>query len=134
MAAGDSYNQRYDNLIANISRKSKCVDDVIMWDETLEEHWWRIIDYLILVGTNGIIMNPKKFQFCEREVEFAGFLITEEDVKPLPKYLDAIRNFPRPANISDIRSWFGLVNQVSHYAKLTDLMAPFKPLLSPNER
>ena len=134
MAAGDGYNQRYDNLIASIPRKSKCVDDVIMWDETLQEHWWRIIDYLILVGRHGIIMNPKKFQFCQREVEFAGFLITQDDVKPLPKYLDAIRNFPRPSNISDIRSWFGLVNQVSHYAKLTDLMAPFKPLLSPKTR
>ena len=133
-AAGDGYNQRYDNLIADIARKSKCVDDVIIWDENLEKHWWRIIDYLILVGTNGIILNPQKFQFCHREVEFAGFLITEEDVKPLPKYLDAIREFPRPTNISEIRSWFGLVNQVSHYGKLTDLMAPFKPLLSPKTR
>ena len=134
MAAGDGYNQRYDNLIADVPRKTKCVDDVVMWDETLEEHWWRVIDYLILIGKNGIILNPKKFQFCQKNVEFAGFLITEEDVKPLPKYLDAIRDFPRPCNISEIRSWFGLVNQVSHYAKLTDLMAPFKPLLSPKTR
>ena len=136
MASGDGYNQRYDNIIANVPRKTKCVDDVIQWDddESIEEHWWRIIDYLILVGTNGIILNPKKFQFCKREVEFAGFLITQDDVKPLPKYLDAIRNFPRPSNISDIRSWFGLVNQVSHYAKLTEMMAPFKPLLSPKTR
>ena len=43
-------------------------------------------------------------------------------------------NFPRPTNISDVRSFFGLVNQVSHYARLTDLMAPFKPLLSPKTR
>ena len=67
-------------------------------------------------------------------MEFAGFKVTETDVKPLAKYLDAIRDFPRPTNISEIRSWFGLVNQVSHYAKLTDLMAPFKPLLSPKTR
>ena len=136
MASGDGYNQRYDNIIADVARKSKCVDDVIMWDndESIADHWWRIIDYLILVGSNGIILNPKKFQFCQREVNFAGFLITQDDVKPLPKYLDGIRNFPRPTNISDVRSFFGLVNQVSHYARLTDLMAPFKPLLSPKTR
>ena len=134
MAAGDGYNQRYDNIIADIQRKTKCVDDVCMWDTTLEEHWWRVIDYLIRVGKNGVILNPKKFQFCQSTVEFAGFQITETDVKPLPKYLDAIRDFPRPTNISEIRSWFGLVNQVSHYAKLTDLMEPFKPLLSPKTR
>ena len=134
MAAGDGYNQRYDNILADVQRKTKCVDDVCMWDNTLEEHWWRVIDYLIRVGKNGVILNPKKFQFCQSTVEFAGFQITETDVKPLPKYLDAIRDFPRPTNISEIRSWFGLVNQVSHYAKLTDLMEPFKPLLSPKTR
>ena len=46
-------------------------------------------------------------------------------------YLDAIRNFPSPKCIGDIRSWFGLVNQVSNYAQLRDLMAPFQPFLSP---
>ena len=134
VASGDGYNQRYDNLIADVERKTKCVDDVCMWDSTIEDHWWRVIDYLILVGKNGIILNPKKFQFCQSTVEFAGFKVTETDVKPLAKYLDAIRDFPRPTNVSEIRSWFGLVNQVSHYAKLTDLMAPFKPLLSPKTR
>ena len=39
--------------------------------------------------------------------------------------------FSRATNVSDIRSWFGLVNQVSNYAKLSDLMAPLKPFLSP---
>ena len=136
LASGDGYNQRYDNLIAEIPRKSKCVDDVIFWDDdnSIAEHWWRTIDFIILVGSNGITLNPNKFQFCQRQVEFAGFLITQDDVKPLSKYLDSISNFPRPSNISDIRSWFGLVNQVSHYAKLTEMMAPFKPLLSPKTR
>ena len=126
LASGDGYNQRYDNIIASIPRKTKCVDDALLWDELLEVHWWRVTDYLTLIGNSEIIINPKKFQFCERVIEFAGFLITDDDVKPLPKYLDAIKNFPRPTNVSDIRAWFGLVNQVSHYAQLTALMTPFK--------
>ena len=58
------------------------------------------------------------------------FRVTDHEVKPLPKYLDAIKGFPRPTNISDVRSWFGLVNQVAHYAKLIEIMKPFKHLLS----
>ena len=46
------------------------------------------------------------------------------------KYLDAIRDFPAPKNITDIRSWFGLVNQVANYAQLREIMAPFRPFLS----
>ena len=83
------------------------------------------------MGKEGIILNPSKFQFAEKEIDFAGFRITANDVKPLPKYLDAIANFPQPSYISDIRTWFGLVNQVSYYNKLTKIMTPFKPFLSP---
>ena len=59
------------------------------------------------------------------------FHITENEVKPLKKYINAIENFPKPSKISDIRAWFGLVNQVSHYNKLIEIMAPFRPLLRP---
>ena len=45
--------------------------------------------------------------------------------------MEAIKNFPTPSTITDIRSWFGPVHQVAHYAQLRDLMAPFKKFLSP---
>ena len=131
LASGDGYTRRYDEIISNVERKTKAVDDTALWDEDLEQHWWRIIDYLELVGRCGIILNPDKFQFSQRDIHFAGFKITESTVEPLPKFLDAIRNFPRPNSITDIRSWFGLVNQCSHYGQLSELMLPFKHLLSP---
>ena len=55
----------------------------------------------------------------------------DHEVQPLPHYTDAIANFPCPANIEDMRSWFGLVNQVTHYGWLSDIMAPLRPFLSP---
>ena len=42
-----------------------------------------------LVGDNGIIASPKKFQFSKRVVDFAGFVVGETTVQPLPKYIDA---------------------------------------------
>ena len=51
-------------------------------------------------------------------------------VSPLPKYMEAIKLFPTPKNITDIRSWFGLVNQVAGYGQLRTHMAPFWPFLS----
>ena len=48
--------------------------------------------------------------------------------------MDAIRDFPTPTSTTDIRSWFGLVNQVANYAQLCDIVAPFKPFVSPSCR
>ncbi len=91
----------------------------------------RTREFLEIVGKSGVVLNPDKFQFAGREVNFDGFRITESSIKPLPKFLGAIRDFPTPTSTTDIRSWFSLVNQVSSYAQLRDIMAPFKPFLSP---
>ena len=134
LSSGDGYNRRFAAILSDFMRKERCVDDTVFFDENLEEHWWRTIQFLTLVGRSGIVLNPSKFQFAQRSVDFAGFRISESCVEPLPKYLNAIQQFPTPKNIKDIRSWFGLINQVANYAKIRDLMAPFKPFLSPKRK
>lgn len=85
---------------------------------------------LTVAGKSGVIFNKEKFQFAQQEVDFAGFRVSEYRIDPLPKYFSAIRDFPTPTSTTDIRSWFGLVNQVANYAQLRDIMAPFRPFLS----
>ena len=131
LSSGDGYNRRFDAVLSTFERKERCVDDTIHYDSDLVQHWWRTIDLLTRVGRAGIVLNPDKFQFAEKSVDFAGFRVSDTTIEPLPKYLDAIRDFPSPSSTTDIRSWFGLVNQVANYAQLRDIMAPFKPFLSP---
>ena len=113
----------------DFEQMERCVDDTVYWDIELERHWWRCIDFLELTGNNGVSLNPHKFQCCKKEVDFAGFRVTESTVKPLPKFIKGIKNFPTPKNITDVRAWFGLTNQVAHYAQLRDLVASMRPLL-----
>ena len=133
LSSGDGYNRWFDAILAEFERKERIVDDTIHYDSDLEQHWWRTIDFLSIVGESGIVLNPAKFQFAQRDVEFAGFRITADKIDPLPKCYNAIRDFPTPSSTTDIRSWFGLVNQVIDYAQLRDLMAPFRPYLSPRQ-
>ena len=67
--------------------------------------------------------------FGQDTVTFAGFEITNNHVRPCQKYLDAILNFPRPSNITDVRSWFGFINQVSYAFATADRMLPFREAL-----
>ena len=134
LSSGDGYNRRFDAVIAEFSRKERIVDDTIHFDSNLEEHWWRTIQFLNMVGSAGIVLNPDKFQFAQRDVDFAGFRITDTRIDPLPKFLAAIADFPTPTSTTDIRSWFGLVNQVANYAQLRNTMEPFRRFLSPKIR
>ncbi len=131
IASGDGYTRRFDEIISDFPNKTKCIDDTCMWADSIEECFFQACQWLDLCGRNGIILNPEKFSFAQDTVEFAGFDISLDKVKPCCRYLDAIRQFPTPATITDVRSWFGLINQVSYYASMAEKMRPFRDLLKP---
>ena len=55
--------------------------------KNFKTHWWRMTAYLELFKTEGVTLNPKKFQFTQLKIDFAGFFIGTDTVKPLSKYL-----------------------------------------------
>ena len=67
-------------------------------------------------------------------MEFAGFEITNTNVRPCDRFLRAILDFPTPLNLTDIRSWFGLVNQVSYAFSMAERMLPFRKLLKSSSK
>jgi len=71
-------------------------------------------------------IGPEKFTFGA--VDLAGFEITPDSVRPSKKIIQSIIEFPTPKNLTDVRSWFGLVNQVTYTFSMTSLMEPFRSL------
>ena len=134
IASGDGYTRRFDEIVADFPCKIKCIDDTLLWANSVEEAFYQAVKWLDLCGRNGIILNPSKFTFSRPTVEFAGFEITPTTVRPCPRLLEAIRNFPTPKNITDIRSWFGLVNQVSYAFASAKQMLPLRNQLKPGNQ
>ena len=85
LSSGDGYNRRFDAVLSTFECKERCVDDTIHYDSDLEQHWWRTIDFLTRVGQAGIVLNPDKFQFAERSVDFAGFRVSDSTIEPIPR-------------------------------------------------
>ena len=129
IASGDGYSRRFDEIVSHIPNKTKCIDDTLLWADTIEESFAQAVEWLDICGNHGIVLNPKKFVFAQESVEFAGFTITKDSVKPSPKYLSAIRDFPTPVSLTDVRSWFGLVNQVAYAFAAAEMMSPFRSFL-----
>ena len=112
IASGDGYSRRFDEIVSDIPRKTKCVDDTLMWSDSIEEAFFQAVEWLDTCGRHGVTLNPKKFAFAQMTVEFAGFEITPASVRPCPHYLEVIQNFPTPRNITDVCSSFGLINRL----------------------
>jgi hypothetical protein len=130
LSAGDGYCQRYDLITRDVKKSTRCVDDTCLWEDSVEKNFFSTCQYLTLGSSNGIVFTVNKFQFCQRELEFVGFWLAEDGIRPTLGMLESITNFPRPRDISGIRSFFGLVEQVSWAFSKTDIMSPFRDLLS----
>ena len=123
LASDDTYTRWYDEIIKDIPRKVKIVDETLLFDKNIEVAFYRT---LIAVRKNGIVLNREKFQFCQDVDQFGGLQITSSEVTPCKNLLDAISSFPTPQNITDAKSCFGLVNQVAWVYSLSPIMLPFR--------
>ena len=136
-SSNDGYTQRTDTILRNCPEKlekpdyDKIVDNIIQWSDSVEQSFIRICNILAHCSTAGMVFNPTKFYFAKEEIQYAGFIIGKDSIRPTDSYLQAIQEFPSPQNISDMRSWYGLVNQVAYSFCKTPVMDPFRQLLKP---
>ena len=131
VSASDAYTKRYDDAIEGTLRMYKCVDDVLLYDYTIEDAFWHCWEYLEACVKRGITLSADKFRFCRREVDFVGYQLCWENFRPAGDKLAAVADFPMPEQptITDIRSFMGLVNQIAPFMITSPLMEPFRELL-----
>ena len=82
IASSDGYIRRFDEIVSDFPNKTKCIDDTCMWADSIEECFFQACQWLDLCGRNGIVLNPQKFSFTQETIEFAGFEISLDRVKP----------------------------------------------------
>ena len=134
MASGDGYVRRLDEL-SSVPRKTKVADDVLLYDSDIAEAFFHTFDFLTICAQNGVTIHPDKFKFAKQDVEFAGYFVGWDSYRPSDRTLAAIMNFPMPEKptLTDIRSWYGLVNQLAPFIATSATMAPFRDLLKPTQ-
>ena len=80
-------------------------------------------------------LNADKFKLNCDAVPFFGHLLTKNGVKPDPKKVEAIRNWPVPNDITQLQSFLGAVNYLAKFIPhLSALRAPLQDLLKSNSK
>ena len=128
----DGYTHRFSLITEDIPNKETIVDDTLQWSEDIKENFSDVCKMLSTCHNAGLIFNSDKFQFGQETVEFAGLDVTMEGVRPCNKFLDRIKAFPKPDTLSEARSFFGMINQVSYSFAMSGVMEPFRHLLKPD--
>lgn len=65
--------------------------------------------------TEGITLNTAKFEFSKTRVKFLGYIISSDGVRPDPEKTHAVREMDPLTNISELRRFLGMVNQLDKF-------------------
>ena len=112
--SGDWWCKKSDEALVGLEGVTKLVDDILVQAADEDELLRRMEAVLLRCRQHGITLSRKKVEVGE-EVNFAGHKVSADGVRPDPTKLDAIAQFPTPTDVTALKSFFGLANQLGTY-------------------
>ena len=108
------------------------LDDLIIFSSTFEEHLERLNLAMSRLHQAGLKLSPEKCQFMQRKVRFLGHVVGPEGVETDPEKCSNVRDFPRPTNPDQMRSFVHLAGYyrkfIPNYSKLAKPLTDLLPL------
>ena len=93
------------------------IDDILIYSGSKEDHEEHLRVVLQILWENQLYAKFSKCQFWLDSVAFLGHVISAEGVYVDPQNIEAIVNWKPPTNVTEIRSFLGLVG---YYQKFVD--------------
>lgn len=86
------------------------LDDIICFSKNdVKEHLAKLETILEILRQAGLTLNWGKCQFMKPEVEYLGHIVSKAGLKPDPSKVEAIKRYPTPKSVTEIRAFLGLV-------------------------
>jgi len=84
------------------------LDDIIILGRDFDEHIKNLKEVFERIKNAGLKLSAKKCSLFKREVKYLGHKISMDGVHTDEDKIKAVRDWPRPKNISEVRSFIGL--------------------------
>lgn len=119
------FQRMIDAVIAPLRRTGYVayLDDVTFGGRDENEVMMKFEVLLKALSENGLTVNLEKTQFLKKKVVFLGFEISEGEIKPGLEKICAIKDFPVPANVRNVRGFLGLANYFRRFVKEFSIIA-----------
>ena len=93
------------------------LDDIIVTGKTFEDMIGNLGKVFGRLEQAGLKLKAKKCCLCAKEVTFLGHVISEKGIATDPSKIAAVKQWPVPSNVTELRSFIGLCSYYRRYIK-----------------
>lgn len=102
------------------------IDDILITAPNDAKHLDTLGEVLRRLDKHNIRLRKDKCVFLQSKVGYMGHLVDETGIHPTEEKVEAIKDAPEPNNVTELKSFLGLVNYYGQY--LPNLATTLQPL------
>jgi hypothetical protein len=110
-------------------------DDILITGRTRSEHLQRLHEVFKRLQDAGLVLQKDKCSFFQDSVSYLGFDIDKSGLHKSPNKVKAMLEAKTPQNVTELKSFLGLVNYYRQFVKNTSsILSPLHNLLKKNTK
>ena len=109
-----------ENVLRDLPNVIVYLDDILVTGANEEEHLKTLAEVLGRLERAGLRAQKQKCKFMSSSVTYLGHMIDQHGLHPLQEKVRAVKDAPYPKNMSELKSFLGLL---TYYSKFWPNMA-----------
>jgi len=93
------------------------LDDIIIFGQTPQELLDRMRTILDKLHEVGLKVKPSKCVLFKTEIQYLGHLVSAAGINPMPEKIQALKDWPTPHCLKDVRAFLGLASYYRKFMK-----------------
>ena len=93
------------------------IDDILVYSKDAQEHEQNLRLVLHILREKKLFAKLSKCDFWLKEVSFLGHIISAEGIRVDPAKIEAVVSWKPPRNVTEVRSFLGLVGYYRRFVK-----------------
>jgi len=133
--AAQSFQRLMDRILGAMPYAFVYLDDILVASTSMDEHLRHLNVIFSVLAQNGLVLNVTKCHFAKAEVDYLGHRVASGGIRPLPRHISAIQDFPTPSTVRGLQRFLGMVNFYRRFLPgIAGIVRPLTDALRGNPR